>query len=316
MPSYQAYTGLTAASGPAFICAGPDGNLWASEYSAHKILKMSPAGAVLAEYAAVVGGTPYGIVAGPDGLIWVTNYTGNSVSKITTGGVRTDYALGVAAPLNICVGPDGNLWISCNTGPTIAKVTTGGVVTLYTTGVTGEPRGICSDGTDVWFCNSGANGLNKITTGGVVTTYGMGIGTAPRDVCLGPDNNLWVTCPGDKTIKKVRRSDGVILGSFAVTNGAGSLNPCAIISANGELWATLFDTFKIAQCTTGGVVTEHSGPAASSGPLGMCLGPDGRVWSTEFNNNRIGAMTLDAVGKPSDPGGLSRRNAVRRAAVR
>src|SRR4051794_40467982 len=58
-----------AASQPLEIAAGPDGNLWATEYTAGKIARISTTGAVTGNFAIPGPGMhrPYGIASGPGG---------------------------------------------------------------------------------------------------------------------------------------------------------------------------------------------------------------------------------------------------------
>src|SRR5690349_7074608 len=71
------YAITTSASQPLSVVQGPDGNFWFTEYTAGKIGKMSPSGAMLAEYSLATAGPgshhPYGIAAGPDGNLWFTD---------------------------------------------------------------------------------------------------------------------------------------------------------------------------------------------------------------------------------------------------
>ena len=54
---------------PQFITAGPDGNLWFTEYGAGKIGRITLSG-VITEFNAPSGAGPTTIAAGPDGNVW------------------------------------------------------------------------------------------------------------------------------------------------------------------------------------------------------------------------------------------------------
>ena len=47
---------------------------------------------------------------------------------------------------------------------------------------------------------------------------------------------------------------------------------------------------KIGRVTTTGVITEISIQQPDSRPFGICSGPDGALWFTEFFGNRIGRI--------------------------
>src|SRR5690349_6951631 len=71
-------SGITAGAFPFRITAGPDGNLWFTEYLGDRIGKITTAG-VVSEYSSGItaGAGPYDITAGPDGNLWFTESTGN-----------------------------------------------------------------------------------------------------------------------------------------------------------------------------------------------------------------------------------------------
>jgi virginiamycin B lyase len=73
----------TADSRPAFITAGPDGNLWFTEALANKIGRISTAGVVTGEFAVpTAGSSPQGITAGPDGNLWFTEEAANKIGQL------------------------------------------------------------------------------------------------------------------------------------------------------------------------------------------------------------------------------------------
>src|SRR2546425_277776 len=45
----------------------------------------------------------------------------------------------------------------------------------------------------------------------------------------------------------------------------------------------------------GGVITEFTIPTANSGPYEITSGPDGNLWFTEINTNKIGKITTAGV---------------------
>src|SRR6266567_1025363 len=125
------------------ITAGPDGNLWFTDFldpcpGGPKIGRITTAG-VVTEYPlpTCVGGGG-SITAGPDGALWYTTFDPAIIGRITTSGVITEYPLGTigAVPFDLVAGPDGALWflLSDFEGDFLAleRVTTAGVFTQYT----------------------------------------------------------------------------------------------------------------------------------------------------------------------------------------
>src|ERR1051326_2578438 len=75
---------------PRELVAGPDGNIWFTEYVANRIGRITPDGKVT-EFPIVLpedesfkaAHQPFAIVAGKDGNLWFTEGLGNAVARIT-----------------------------------------------------------------------------------------------------------------------------------------------------------------------------------------------------------------------------------------
>jgi streptogramin lyase len=73
-------------SGPYRMSAGPDGNLWFTEYYGNRIGQITTDGVLLAEYdIPTPNSLPTGITPGPDGNVWFTEYGGNKLARLTLG---------------------------------------------------------------------------------------------------------------------------------------------------------------------------------------------------------------------------------------
>ncbi len=68
---------------PVGIAAGPDGNLWFTEFGG-TIGRISPSGTIT-EFPLPSGSATRGIAAGPDGNLWFTESDGNNIGRITSG---------------------------------------------------------------------------------------------------------------------------------------------------------------------------------------------------------------------------------------
>jgi streptogramin lyase len=189
------------------ITAGPDGNLWFTEWEANRIGKITSTGSVT-EYAVPTSlGEPIGITAGPDGNLWFSEWFGNQIGKITTAGSVTEYGVPTANsfPQAITAGPDGNLWFTECYGNKIGKITTAGSVTEY--GVPSAdscPHSITTgpDG-NLWFTEPQANKIGRVTPAGDFTEYVVPTANSyPHAIALGLDGNLWFT---ESRAKKIGR---------------------------------------------------------------------------------------------------------------
>lgn len=282
---------LPAGSSPTGVTAGPDGNLWFTDYKSSKIGKSTTQGAV-SEYALPAGSEPVKIAAGSDGALWFTESGSAKIGRITTSGQITEYALPASTrPWGIASGPDGNMWFTEEYGFKVGKITTSGQITEYPLPANSYPTAITNgpDG-NLWFTDYESNMVGKITTAGQVTEYALPGGGRPLEVAAGPDGNLWFTEEYGFKIGKITTQGqiteyGLPSGSYPVGIAAG---------AEGTMWFTEYDGEKVGQITTQGQITEYGLPAGS-GPYGIAVGPGDDVWFADFETSKIGTITTGTL---------------------
>jgi streptogramin lyase len=272
------------------IAAGPDGNLWFTEFSYDSggtvatagIGRITPDG-VITEFpipAASVNG--HGITAGPDGNIWFSEFEANRIGRMTTAGVLTEFAIPTAGslPQGITAGPDGNLWFVEQTGNKIGRITTEGVVTgEFPVPTAGSNPGDITAGPDgnLWFTEQTGNKVARITPAGAI--YEIAIPTAdsiPHGIVTGPDGNLWFVEGQGGNVARVTP-----YGTVTEFPNPGRTGESITAGADGNLWFTenSFET-AIGRMTTSGVLTEFPiQPFVLANDI--VAGPDGRLWLTE-----------------------------------
>ena len=179
-------TGIVAtpSASPQAITAGPDGNLWFTEFigalsttagsgvsvvpgSLSAIGRITPTGTVTEFTSGITAGAvPIGIAAGPDGNVWFTEWSGNRIGRITPTGMVTEFTSGITASAGlsgIAAGPDGNLWFTEETNSAIGRITPTGTVTEFTTGIFGFDPQVITAGPDgnMWFTDED-NAIGRI----------------------------------------------------------------------------------------------------------------------------------------------------------
>ena len=108
------------ASGPDFICAGPDGALWFTEDDNDALGRLTTNGKYTEfptgrEYA-----QPAGLAVGPDNAFWFTDFSGHAgIGRMTTKGRTHFYSIpgSFTQPSQITSGPDGNMWFTTFISP-------------------------------------------------------------------------------------------------------------------------------------------------------------------------------------------------------
>jgi streptogramin lyase len=307
---------IVAHSGPRGIAAGPDGNLWFTEFAGSRFGRITPSGAVKdwsTGSGISAGSQPFGIASGPDGSLWFAENAGNRVGRIapTAAPMATEFSIGITAggaPMEVATGPDGNVWFSELNGR-IGRITTAGTVTEFSSGIipTCAVWGIAGgpDG-NLWFTQQhGCDRVGRITPTGSINEYSIGISpdSAPQDITTGPDGNLWFTeFTGDRVAR--------ITTTGTVTEFTAGISPLSeptgiTTGPDGNLWFTEGAGNRIARITPTGSVTEFSsGLSPDSRPEAITMGPDFNLWFTEYAGNRIGRLILDPRASTGTAGSI------------
>ena len=303
VPSIIEYSIPTPFSEPYGITAGPDGNLWFTEYATSKIGKMTPAG-VITEYTLAPTAYPAGITLGPDGNLWFAESQDDKIGKITPSGVITEYPIPTpgVTPYGITAGPDGNIWFTEWGALNIGKITTSGTITEYPCNL---PNYSCNfaksitsgpDG-NLWFAPNLSEQLGVVTTDGAFSVAGFL--SSPVAVTTGPDGNIWAT--GSAEVYKITPGLYNNAGQYVSASVGYGFTGIARGSDNNVWFLEQYSDSgsQVVRITTSGVETEIPIPSPNSLPTGITAGPDGNVWFTENYANKIGSVVLSAVVTPA-----------------
>jgi virginiamycin B lyase len=194
----------TANSQPVSIVAGPDGNLWFTEFRGNTIARMAIDGHVTEFPIPTPNSQPDDMDVGPDSNLWFAEVLGNRIGRITTAGVITEFLVPTpnSRPTVVAAGPDGNLWFTergtiANPGNKVGRITPQGVITEWTLPNPGSrPLGITAgpDG-NVWFTEQAGNRIGRIDpTTGTITEFALpNPSSQPWEITGGPDGNVWFT---------------------------------------------------------------------------------------------------------------------------
>ena len=305
--------GISPSAGLYEITAGPDGNLWFTEYAGNRIGRITPDG-IITEFSEGItaGAGPVGITVGPDGNLWFTEafHVSNigvigKIGQITPGGVVTEFEGGITAgPFDlaglygIAAGPDGNLWFTEASTDKIGRITPAGVVTEFNVTAGSAPQDITAgaDG-NLWFTERFADQIGRVTTTGVVTEFSVTANSGPFDITAGPGGNLYFTEQDGAQIAQITPL-GVLTEFPPPANDVVGPQQGLTTGPDGNIWyADSAD--RIGQMTPLGDYTfEFTGiPPPTNGspfaePLYITTGPDGNLWFTEIGANRIGRLNI------------------------
>src|ERR1700730_404714 len=76
-PVISEFTVPTAGRDPWWVAAGPDGNVWFTEFHSGNIGRITASGTITEFAVPTANSAPFGIAAGPDGNLWFTEFIGN-----------------------------------------------------------------------------------------------------------------------------------------------------------------------------------------------------------------------------------------------
>jgi outer membrane lipoprotein-sorting protein len=169
------------------------------------------------------------------------------------------------------------------------------------------PSGIAFDGQNLWVIQTGSRTLTKLrpSDATVLATFDLGAGATEGNSITFDGLNLWVSTQ-DSHVRKVRATDGSVLGAYALGGMAA-----AIAYDGTEIWAAghANDSLMQLQPKSNNLVAALALPAGSA-PAGVAF--DGvSMWVTHHGTNtvskvRISDNTIIATfGAGTNPSGIA-----------
>jgi streptogramin lyase len=297
-PVFTEFSIPTPSSGAMQITAGPDGNIWFTEYTANQIGRITMNGQITEFSLPIPASNPHGIAAGSDGNVWFgetasTGEDSNRIGRITPTGAITEFTTNrsFARFYGMAAGPDGNVWYINNGYGVVGRISPSGAVQEFVPPLPTYPTGIAAgpDG-NVWFTDvrlgsrpQFGNNVWKVTPSGVFTQYPLPTDWAtPSYLTAASDGNIWVT--ETEAVKVARITPGGSITEFPIPQRADFI-------ARGPDGNVYFATFgAIGRITPAGAVTMFPTPTPG-GVGGITSGPDGNVWMIEGGGTKIARMT-------------------------
>ena len=259
---------------------------------------------------------PPGITAGPDGALWFTELDGNKIGRITTAGTITEFTIptGGSNPIGITAGPDGALWFTEGNGNKIGRITTTATpgdpqITEFALTASSFPMASRRDRT----ARCGSPNGTATRSGGSRPRASSPNSRFPRPAAA-PRHHGGA---GRRAVvhREQRQQDRADHDRGRHHRIPYSHGPAVTPMASRRGRTARCGSPRMATTRSGGSrpqprsITEFTVPTANSIPEDITAGPDGALWFTEYNGNKIGRITTAGgntaiVGGNGDNGGI------------
>ena len=307
--SYVEYTtGISDESEPWEITAGPNGDLWFTEFAVagsdrtNRIGEINPTTDKVKEFELPPPDSgqqgAFGITAGPDGDVWFTELVGNRIGRITPSGEITEFPVPTAnsEPIAITKGPDGNLWFAEQDGEKIGRInpSTHEIAEFPIPNGGSEPRAI-TEGPDgnLWFAE--ANGdIGRITPAGTITQCSTGISGPIEGITAGPADTLWFTEFDESRIGSITAT-GSGLAANCTTPSVGSAPGVTTVASSGVtpgVTPVMTPTPNSAFTSSGATVNSKTGAITFTARVAE---GGNFSWLITFENGKFGVFTATTV---------------------
>lgn len=143
---------------------------------------------------------------------------------------------------------------------------------------------VAGPGHAMWFTEFYGTFIGRITMDGTITNFAIPGGDA-GGITIGGDGNIWFTEPGDQSIGRMTPDGTTKLFQLPLSQNE---SPRGItLGPDGNVWFTeLYDGY-IGRITPQGKITRFLTPEYQSGPWDIKTGPNGLLYVSESNVNRI-----------------------------
>lgn len=116
------------------------------------------------------------------------------------------------------------------------------------------------------------------------TSVGLGTNIGPHAVDLAPNGDVWIA--GYISRELIRVNANLAVDRWPLADSPDNV----VAAADGSAWATT-DGDHLVHLRPGGATTYYSTPTAHSRPYGIATAPNGDIWFTEYDANRLGVLT-------------------------
>lgn len=215
---------------------------------------------------------------------------------------------------SIADGTDGRIY-SSDGSRRIFQVTTVGKIKSFDVPGAGAGSVIASitagpaGGDSVWFAGVSTGLVGRVTVGNAptITTFAVPqfappAASQPAGIAAGPDGNMWFTDRANPYLGNITPLIGTI-SQFPIATSSSRLAQGVVVLRSGELWFVEAGLAKLAmvqisslQVGSVNALTEIQPPSAQPDEMrDITSSPDGNIWFTEPQSDKVGRVNVNAV---------------------
>jgi sugar lactone lactonase YvrE len=260
-------TGSVVLSSPADVIADSSGNLYISDRSNSRIIKVA---------------------------------AGGSASPLTITGLSP----ALSSPVGMALDGAGNLYIADSGNARIVKVIpSGNGSVINTPSITlSSPNGVAVDAQgNVFIADTGNNRIVQVTAGGVASVLGItGLGTplnTPLGLTVDATGNLYIADSVNSRVVKV--AAGGTAGTVLNVSGVTLTTPAGLsLDSFGNLYVadTTNTQIVVVTISNGAASLIGTGTVTLNQPQGVAVDPAGIVYIADTSNNRAISVATSSVG--------------------
>jgi len=261
------------------------------------------------------GAFPHDPAVGRDGIVWYTDQANSYIGRLdpATGAV-TDFATPtpVSGPHGIIVAPDGAVWYTANLKGRLGRVDpkTGAITEFVLPAEARDPHTLLSHAGKIWYTVQRSNlygSLDPVTREARIYPVRTP-GAKPYGLVAAPDGSLWMALFGTAAIGRIDPADGALR---LFTLPAPAARPRRlVVDAKGIVWYTDYARGQLGRLdpATGHVRDIPSPGGGDSGPYGIAIAPDSRIWYHESRTDAL--VAFDPSTERSETLAIPTRGAV------
>ncbi len=289
------------------LVVGPDGNIWAAEPSAGTVVRVTPAGQVLAHYP--VGAEPTSMATGPGGRVWVAVTGADKLvwfDATAPSPSAHEVPLGAGCgPVGIVAGGDGRMYFSQPSSGVLCGADQIGYVredgaeltTISMFGVSesvGRAYDLAVYGGKLFIPDYEGDVVRRAALGTLApeAVVQMPAGSGPQGIAAGGAGEIWVTL---SSIGKLARFPvGQTSGPASVlTPTGGSLsNPLGIAAGSGSMYVASAGNAELLGVDPTPSYTFTSLPFDAE-PRQVAVAPNGELWVSDRADARLFRLSDD-----------------------